>query len=285
MKMSKADDSTERVSAQGRTRGLSTQAAQSLILTHTCVQLFACGPDGLEPVSVDPSLDRSEAQTTTQALSAAVLDDVMYRFRHVSIPGASLYVFEAEANAIEANLGHSWTRRQAVFKVSATPASGLVDFVRFRNATSGTYLYAGPEESESIRANFADTFIEEGYAFSAPSVPPPGLPIPGTQPFIRYQSVDTPGAYIYNASLRSPTLLSDSSFQAVPAPGLGVWELDGRPCRRNNDSELPDCSFISEGLLCPAVGARCAWTVGKCTSSEFSGAGFALRTYACRRLE
>ena len=62
---------------------------------------------------------------------------------------------------------------------------------RFQNSNiPGTYLYAGEEESKSIREKFPN-FIEEGIAFYVY----PGSANIGVD-FYRFQNLDVPGTYI-----------------------------------------------------------------------------------------
>ena len=64
--------------------------------------------------------------------------------------------------------------------------------IRFQNSDRpGTYLFAGEEESQGIRANFPN-FIEEGQAFKVATEPGDGL-----IRINRFQNLDVPGTYLY----------------------------------------------------------------------------------------
>ena len=90
-----------------------------------------------------------------------------YRFQNINIPGTYLFVGEEERNAINSdpNLSESFIHEGLAFYVYGVGAGLGKAFTRFQNTDiPGTYLFAGPEESEDIRNNFP-SFIEEGIAF------------------------------------------------------------------------------------------------------------------------
>ena len=63
---------------------------------------------------------------------------------------------------------------------------------RFRNnSVSGTYIFTGEEERQTINQSF-DNFVEEGMAFTVGSQPGDGL-----IPIYRFQSRTTPGTYTF----------------------------------------------------------------------------------------
>ena len=90
----------------------------------------------------------------------------LYRFR--SPQGTYLYVGEAERNSInnDPNLATDLTEEGRAFSVYGVGAGEETEFSRFRNLNSpNNYLYATGTEAESIRNEFAGTFVEEGAAF------------------------------------------------------------------------------------------------------------------------
>ncbi|HHP7232513.1 MAG TPA: hypothetical protein ACFCUY_16840, partial [Xenococcaceae cyanobacterium] len=90
----------------------------------------------------------------------------LYRFQSLNNPGRYLYVGEEERASINANFSESFTEEGLAFYVYGVGAEEATEFSRFRNLNlADTYLYATGEEAESIRNNFADTFVEEGPAF------------------------------------------------------------------------------------------------------------------------
>ena len=92
----------------------------------------------------------------------------LYRFR--SEQGTYLYVGEDERNNInnDPNLASVFTEEGRAFSVYGVGAGEATEFSRFRNLNSpNNYLYATGPEAESIRTEFADTFVEEGAAFEA----------------------------------------------------------------------------------------------------------------------
>ena len=72
---------------------------------------------------------------------------------------------------------------------------------RFQNQDRpGTYLFAGPEESEGIRANFPN-FFEEGQAFTVATEPRDDL-----IHFNRFQNLDIPNTYLYAGEEESQSI-------------------------------------------------------------------------------
>ena len=97
------------------------------------------------------------------------LDDPLTRFRNTNVPtGTYLFAGEDEARGVRENFVPPFLEEGVAFNVSLEEQDGLVRFNRFRNNfISGTYIFASEEESVGIRANFSDTFTEEGTAFYA----------------------------------------------------------------------------------------------------------------------
>ena len=77
---------------------------------------------------------------------------------------------------------------------------------RFQNnSRPGTYLFAGPEESQDIRANFSN-FIEEGQAFKVATEPGDSL-----IRLNRFQNLDVPGTYLYAGEEESQDIRANFS--------------------------------------------------------------------------
>ncbi len=90
----------------------------------------------------------------------------IFRFQSVNTPGTFLFVEEAERQSVNANFSADFTEEGLAFFV--LPATSIIGetFFRFQNSDRpGTFLFAGEQESISIRANFPQ-FIEEGAAFN-----------------------------------------------------------------------------------------------------------------------
>ena len=92
----------------------------------------------------------------------------------------------------------------SVFSVN----NGLdTDIYRFQNTDiPGTYLFAGPDERENIRANFPN-FIEEGIAFKVAVEPGNDL-----FPVYRFQNTDIPGTYLFVGEDERQAINSDPNF-------------------------------------------------------------------------
>ncbi|ELS02890.1 5'-nucleotidase/2',3'-cyclic phosphodiesterase-like hydrolase [Xenococcus sp. PCC 7305] len=92
----------------------------------------------------------------------------LYRFR--SEQGTYLYVGEDERNSInnDPNLATVFVEEGRAFSVYGAGSGEATEFSRFRNLNSpNNYLYAAGTEAESIRNDFASTFVDEGVAFES----------------------------------------------------------------------------------------------------------------------
>ncbi|MDJ0651006.1 MAG: hypothetical protein QNJ60_20120 [Xenococcaceae cyanobacterium MO_188.B19] len=88
---------------------------------------------------------------------------------------------------------------------------------RFQNTDiSGTYLFAGEEESKNIRANFPN-FFEEGFAFNVASQPGANL-----QALYRFQSLITPGTYLF-AGEQERISINENFADAFREEGLAFY--------------------------------------------------------------
>ncbi|BAQ65275.1 Calx-beta domain-containing protein [Geminocystis sp. NIES-3709] len=135
-----------------------------------------------------------------------LLDTAMYRFRSLNTVGSYLYVGEEERESVLSNYSDSFIEEGLAFYVSDTPEDDLVAFNRFRNSSlEGAYIYAGEEESESIRGNYPQ-FIDEGVAFYAYGK---GSQI--TNNITRFQNADSPGSYLYTALPETENVINDYS--------------------------------------------------------------------------
>ncbi|VEP11439.1 hypothetical protein H1P_1040013 [Hyella patelloides LEGE 07179] len=89
----------------------------------------------------------------------------LYRFQSTLTPGTYIFAGEAERQSINANFSDSFNEEGLAFYVYGVGSEQGTEFIRFQNEERpGTYLFAGPNEAESIRNNFPN-FIEEGAAF------------------------------------------------------------------------------------------------------------------------
>jgi len=118
------------------------------------------------------SIRANFSQFVEEGLAFRVADEAaegfvpIFRFQSVNTPGTFLFVEEAERQSVNANFSADFTEEGLAFFV--LPASSVIGetFFRFQNSDRpGTFLFAGEQESISIRANFPQ-FIEEGAAFN-----------------------------------------------------------------------------------------------------------------------
>ena len=143
---------------------------QSLITPST--YLFT---GGSETQSVRDNFAESFAEEGTAFIAASQggedLIDI-YRFQSNS-QGTYLYVGADERDAILADPDFSgeYALEGLAFYVYGAGAGEATSFNRLRNVNlPGAYLYATGDELANIRANFADTYVDEGAAFEAPTL-------------------------------------------------------------------------------------------------------------------
>ena len=105
------------------------------------------------------------------------------------------------------------------FTVTVNSSSATFDtpINRFQNKDiSGTYLFAGEEESKNIRANFPN-FTEEGFAFNVASQSGANL-----QALYRFQSLITPGTYLF-AGEQERISINQNFSEAFREEGLAFY--------------------------------------------------------------
>ena len=91
---------------------------------------------------------------------------------------------------------------------------------RFQNSERpGTYLFAGPEESQGVRANFPN-FLEEGQAFKVATEPKDNL-----IRLNRFQNLDVPGTYLYAGEEESQGIRAN--FPNFFEEGVAFYVYDG----------------------------------------------------------
>ena len=94
----------------------------------------------------------------------------------------------------------------AVFELTNSDSLFDTDIFRFQsNEIPGSYLFAGGDEAQSIRDNFADSFTEEGFAFTVASQPGDDL-----DPLYRFRS--SQGTYLLVGEEERAAINSDPSF-------------------------------------------------------------------------
>ena len=103
-----------------------------------------------------------------------------FRLASIDLPGTFLFVSTAEYNAIFAENSDQrdrWTRQGLdgngedipEFYLLDGAANRGVEFNRFQNSQNGTFLYAGPGETNAINAdpNLSNLFVNQGVAFDS----------------------------------------------------------------------------------------------------------------------
>ena len=114
------------------------------------------------------------------------------------------------------------------------------DIYRFQNSdVPGTYIFAGAEESENIRANFPN-FIEEGVAFKVAVEPGDDL-----FAFYRFQNSNVPGTYLFvgeeerNAINSDPNLSESFTEEGLAFYVYGAGAELGTPFTRFQNNDVP----------------------------------------------
>ena len=103
-----------------------------------------------------------------------------FRLKSLDVPGTFLFVSTAEYDAIFApgsNQSNKWEKEGldsqgndiAEFYLFSPGSDSGILFNRYQNRNNGTFLYAGPEESNAIDSNpdFSNAFIKQGGAFES----------------------------------------------------------------------------------------------------------------------
>ncbi|WP_330202846.1 hypothetical protein [Cyanobacterium sp. Dongsha4] len=100
--------------------------------------------------------------------------------------------------------------------------SNLLDdpLFRFQNSDrSGTYLFAGEEESISIRKDYSPPFVEEGFAFNISYTPKEGL-----TRFNRFQNKIISGTYLFASEEESVSIRQNYS-ETFKEEGIAFYAL------------------------------------------------------------
>ena len=170
---------------------------------------------------------------TTQTLSVGIIGDEEFEasetfFVELSNPSSAAIIQDEQATGTITNddLG------APLLESLDTPIT------RFQNSNiPGTFLFANPSESNSIRANFPQ-FVEEGTAFRVADEPGEGL-----NPIYRFQSANNPGTFLFanEAERQSINANFSSSFNEE---GIAFFVFSassgiGETLTRFQNSDLP----------------------------------------------
>ena len=233
------------------------------------------------------------ADTFTEAglafkVSAEPQDDLIDLYRFRSNRGTYLLVGEDERNSINSdpNLSSLFTEEGRAFSVYGAGAGKAQEFSRFRDLNiPSNYLYATGTEAETIRTEFASTFVDEGVAFEAnllsinnpPQAPQIINPLAGSiinPASLKFQlpedfTLDDPDGdqhehtdyEIWLEGENQPAWvaydITDDFFKIhaiVPTIGTFVNSHSGR------DSFLPDQNYILRVRVADEWGAESPWT-------------------------
>ena len=121
------------------------------------------------------------------------------------------------------------------------------DIFRFQsNITPGTYLFVGAGEAQNIRDNFADSFTEEGFAYTAASQP-------GDDLSALYRFISNQGTYLFVGEQERSEIISDPNLSGVfTEEGLafyvyGAGSGEGTGFNRLRNVNLPGAYLYASG--------------------------------------
>ena len=136
---------------------------------------------------------------------------------------------------------------QLLFNQPTASSRFDTDIIRFQsNITPGTYLFTGGDEAQSIRDNFADSFTEEGFAFTAASAP-------GDELIPLYRFISSQGTYLLVGEDERAAINADPNFSgeyveeglAFYVYGAGSGEAD--QFNRFRNQTLPGAYLYATG--------------------------------------
>lgn len=136
-----------------------------------------------------------------------------------------------------------------VFQVNlgTAPSNFDTDIFRFQSTINpGTYLYTGDSEAQTIRDNFADSFVEEGFAFTAASQP-------GADLIPLYRFISNQGTYLLVGDEERNAINNDPNFsQTYTEEGLafyvyGAGSGEGAEFNRFRRLDIPGAYLYATG--------------------------------------
>lgn len=152
----------------------------------------------------------SEADTLTPFVAGnpeVIGDGVAFELEGISEADSNFNDTGVSAYLTTVNVGES----DGQLLLTSTTAASLFDTDIFRfqsNITPGTYLFTGGEEAQTVRDNFADSFTEEGLAFTAASQP-------GEELIPLYRFISTQGTYLLVGEEERAAINADPNFSGT----------------------------------------------------------------------
>ena len=120
---------------------------------------------------------------------------------------------------------------------------------RFQSkVTSSTYLFVGSEERQNIQQNFTDSFMEEGVAFNAATIPSDEL-----IPLFRFQNNQRPGTYLFVGESERNSINNNPNFSnSFTEEGIAFYVYSAgaklaTPFFRFQNSDLPGTYLYATG--------------------------------------
>jgi serine protease len=141
-------------------------------------------------------------------LSVGVANTPVFRLNNKSLLGAYLFTaYPSERDAAFAN--YNFGIEGVAFHVKLAPSAGMSPVVRFRDKTTGAYLFSIYEtEIASLRTTYAYKFAEEGTAWYASKTP-----LTGWSPLYRFRN-KLNGTYTFTA-YESERIAMNTTYSAT----------------------------------------------------------------------
>jgi hypothetical protein len=138
----------------------------------------------------------------------SLFNTAIYRFQNRQIGGTYLFAGDTESASLRSNHGAMFQEEGFAFRVADQPGENLEAIYRMANkAVSGTYLYVGEAEKQSIAENHTN-FENEGIAFYVL-----GASVNQGQDVYRFQSLNNPGTYLFALEAEKDSILANHSSQ------------------------------------------------------------------------
>jgi hypothetical protein len=220
-------------------------------LTNTLTQLAENSNIGTGIKVADIAIADDNLGTNILSLTGADKDSFAIRNNALFFIGASpdfetKNKYEVTVNVDDSTVGNT-PDASGNFTLNITNIEPILNdsLTRFQNSDRpGTYLFAGEEESKSIRQNFPN-FREEGFAFNVSNEPDDELIV-----FNRFQNNAVPGTYLYAGTAESASI--EQNFPNFVKEGVAFYAYDANASegvdiyRMQNTQQLGTYIFVGE---------------------------------------
>ena len=198
--------------------------------------------------ALTPFVAANQAQIDPDGTPPWELEGINATDDNFNSTGSSAYLTTVAANSLtdlEDSLG---VGGQLLLTTPTAPSRFDTDIFRFQsNITPSTYLFTGGSEAQSIRDNFADSFTEEGYAFTVASQESDDLTA-----LYRFQS-NSQGTYLLvgeverDAILNDPNLSGEFSLEGLAFYVYGAGAGEATTFNRLRNLNIPGAYLYATG--------------------------------------